>query len=118
MPSGFLAEVFKSRDVSTRVVPNIVNLDRFTPVAHLLLTREDTAPQLLVTRNLEPLYDIDTALLVLQYVRMSFPRATMTICGSGPERDRLMALAERLEIDSAVVFTGRVENEQIAGLYR
>jgi glycosyltransferase involved in cell wall biosynthesis len=29
-----------------------------------------------------------------------------------------MALAERLEIDSAVVFTGRVENEQIAGLYR
>jgi glycosyltransferase involved in cell wall biosynthesis len=71
-----------------------------------------------VTRNLEPLYDIDTALLVLQQVRRSFPTATMTICGSGPEHDRLVALTKRQEIDSAVVFTGRVENEQIAGLYQ
>ena len=42
----------------------------------------------------------------------------MTICGSGPERDRLAALAQTLGIESAVVFTGRVDNEQIAGLYQ
>jgi glycosyltransferase involved in cell wall biosynthesis len=89
VPSGFLAEVFKRRDVATRVVPNIVNLDRFTASHRNIHAREKAGPQLLVTRNLEPLYDIDTALHVLQHVRMSFPRATMTICGSGPERTGL-----------------------------
>jgi len=118
VPSGFLADVFKRRDVDTRIVPNIVNLDRFTTSGRQMHTRKNAGPQLLVTRNLEPLYDIDTALHVLQQVRKSFPEASMTICGSGPERDRLMTLAQRLEVDSAVVFTGRVENEQIAGLYQ
>jgi glycosyltransferase involved in cell wall biosynthesis len=118
VPSGFLADVFNRRGVATRIVPNIVNLDRFTTGGRHLHIREDTGPQLLVTRNLEPIYDIDTALRVLQQVRKSFPGATMTVCGSGPERDRLLALAQALEIESAVVFTGRVENEQIAELYR
>ena len=118
VPSGFLADIFKRRDVATRIVPNIVNLDRFTPVENHLHKRANTGPHLLVTRNLEPLYDIDTALRVLQQVRKSLPKATMTICGSGPERDRLVALAQRLEIDSAVIFTGRLDNEQIAELYQ
>ena len=118
VPSGFLADVFNRRGVATRIVPNIVNLDRFTAGGRHLHTRDGAGPQLLVTRNLEPIYDIDTALRVLQQVRKSFPGATMTICGSGPERARLEALAQALEIESAVVFTGRVENEQIAGLYQ
>ena len=118
VPSGFLADVFNRRGVATRIVPNIVNLERFTADERHLYTLGDVGPQLLVTRNLEPIYDIDTALRVLQQVRKSFPGATMTICGSGPERDRLMALAQTLEIESAVVFTGRVENEQIAGFYQ
>ena len=118
VPSVFLADVFNRRGVATRVVPNIVDLDRFTTGVRHLHTRDDAGPQLLVTRNLEPIYDIDTALRVLQQVRKSIPGVTMTICGSGPERDRLVALAQALEIESAVVFTGRVENEQIAGLYQ
>ncbi len=118
VPSGFLADVFNRRGIATRIVPNIVNIDRFTTEGRHMHTRGDTGPELLVTRNLEPLYDINTALRVLQQVRKSFPGATMTICGSGPERDRLVSLAQMLEIDSAVVFTGRVENEQIAELYQ
>jgi glycosyltransferase involved in cell wall biosynthesis len=118
VPSGFLADVFKRRDVATRIVPNIVNLERFTAGERHRHSSGDAGPKLLVTRNLEPIYDIDTALRVLQQVRKSFPEASITICGSGPERDRLMALAQTLEIESAVVFTGRVDNEQIAALYQ
>ena len=118
VPSGFLADIFKRCGVATRIVANIVNLDRFTVAGRHQHTRADAAPQILVTRNLEPIYDIDTALRVLQQVRKTFPEATMTICGSGPERDRLVALAQALEIGPAVVFTGRVENEQIAALYQ
>ena len=118
VPSGFLADVFKRRDVATRIVPNIVNLERFTAGERHRHSSGDAGPKLLVTRNLEPIYDIDTALRVLQQVRKSFPEASITICGSGPERGRLVALAQALEIESAVVFTGRVDNEQIAALYQ
>ena len=118
VPSGFLADVFKRRGVATRIVPNIVDIHRFTASGRHPYSRGKTGPQLLVTRNLEPIYDIDTALYVLQQVRKTFPQASITICGSGPERGRLVALAQALEIDSAVVFTGRVENEQMAELYR
>jgi glycosyltransferase involved in cell wall biosynthesis len=118
VPSGFLADVYKRRGVATRIVPNIVDVQRFTASGRHPHSREETSPQLLVTRNLEPIYDIDTALRVLQQVRKTFPGTSMTICGSGPERDRLMALAQALGIGSAVVFTGRVENEQMADLYR
>jgi glycosyltransferase involved in cell wall biosynthesis len=118
VPSGFLADVFKRRGVATRIVPNIVNLERFTAGERYRHSSGDAGPKLLVTRNLEPIYDIDTALRVLQQVRKSFPEASITICGSGPERGRLVALAQVLEIESAVVFTGRVDNEQIAALYQ
>jgi glycosyltransferase involved in cell wall biosynthesis len=118
VPSGFLAEVFKRRGFATRVVPNIVDVHRFTASGRHPYSRGKAGPQLLVTRNLEPIYDIDTALHVLQQVRKTFPEAGMTICGSGPERDRLVALAQALNIESAVVFTGRIENEQMAELYR
>ncbi len=118
VPSGFLADVFKRRGVATRIVPNIVDIHRFTTGGRHSRDGKKADPQLLVTRNLEPIYDIDTALRVLQQVRKTFPEATMTICGSGPERGRLVALAQALGIASAVVFTGRVENEQMDGLYR
>jgi glycosyltransferase involved in cell wall biosynthesis len=118
VPSGFLADVFRRRGVATRIVPNIVDVHRFTASGRHPYSRGKAGPQLLVTRNLEPIYDIDTALRVLQQVRKTFPEASITICGSGPERDRLVALAQALNIGSAVVFTGRVENEQMAGLYR
>jgi len=118
VPSGFLADVFNRRGVATRIVPNIIDVHRFTAGGRHSHSREKISPQLLVTRNLEPIYDIGTALRALRQVRNTFPGATMTICGSGPERDSLMALAQGLGVGAAVVFTGRVENEQMAELYR
>ena len=117
VPSGFLADVFARRGVATRVVPNIIDVQRFDSSERRPNSGSQSAPRLLVTRNLEPIYDIDTTLHVLRRVRETVPQATMTICGSGPEHDRLVALAATLGIGPAVVFTGRVENEQMAGLY-
>ena len=45
--------MFAKYGVATSIVPNIVNLDAFRPADAL-----STAPHLLVTRNLEPIYDV------------------------------------------------------------
>ena len=73
---------------------------------------------MLVTRNLEPIYDIDTALRAFRRIQEAYPGARLTVCGSGPERGNLMALARELGIADAVTFTGRLDNNRIAALYQ
>ena len=118
VPSGFLADVFKRCGVATRIVANIVNLDRFTAAGRHQHTRADVAPQLLVTRNLEPIYDIDTALRVLQQVRKTFPEATMTICGLVRRRDRSRGAGAGTGDRAGRCIYRPGENEQIAALYQ
>src|SRR5664279_2100163 len=57
VPSGFLQAVFSRWGIDSQIVPNIVDLARFAPGE-----RGDVAPHLIVTRNLEAIYDIPTAL--------------------------------------------------------
>jgi glycosyltransferase involved in cell wall biosynthesis len=40
------------------------------------------------------------------------------VCGSGPEQKSLVAQAEELGVGDAVTFTGRLDNDRIAGLYQ
>jgi glycosyltransferase involved in cell wall biosynthesis len=115
VPSGFLEAVFGKYGFATQVVPNIVNLERFSA------EREGDGsggPRLLVARNLEPIYDNATALRTLALVRERHPGATLVIAGSGPLRAELERLAAELGIADAVTFTGRVDNAGMAALYR
>ncbi len=113
VPSGYLESIFGRFGVRTEIVPNVVDLERFSPDQARAAGRH-----LVVTRNLEDIYDIPTALRAFAQVRRVFPDATLTIAGSGPQRDALQALARTLAIDSAVCFTGRLDNERVADLYR
>jgi len=114
VPSGFLEAVFGKYGIAARVVPNIINLDRFS---HLHSTT-GSGPRLLVARNLEPIYDNATALRAFAIVRATHPKATLVIAGSGPLRAELEALAVELGLREAVTFTGRVDNHVMAQLYR
>jgi glycosyltransferase involved in cell wall biosynthesis len=71
-----------------------------------------------VTRNLEPIYDIPTALRMFALVRRECPAARMTVAGEGPQRAALEALAAQLGVREAVTFSGRIDNARIADLYR
>jgi glycosyltransferase involved in cell wall biosynthesis len=113
VPSGFLARVFADNGVIARIVPNVVDLERFAPGVN-----EGATPHLIVTRNLEDIYDIPTALRAFVVVRNSFPAARLTVAGSGPRYEDLLGLASTLGIAEAVMFTGRLDNEDIATLYR
>ena len=115
VPSGFLEWVFDKYGVATQVVPNIINLERFS--AREAGARAD-GPSVLVARNLEPLYDNETALRAFAIVARAHPGARMVVAGSGPLRDALEQLARELGIGAAVRFTGRVDNAGMAALYR
>jgi len=117
VPSDFLARIFRERGIEVHIVKNIIDIDRFAWDGRRSQQQPD-APHLLVTRNLEPIYDIGTALRAFQRVHTAFPGARLTVCGSGPERERLVALAGELELVEAVTFTGRLENDSMAGLYQ
>lgn len=112
-PSGFLQEVFSRHGMPGRVVPNIVDLQRFRPAG-----RAEGGWQLMVARNLEPIYGIDTAIRAFARVLSRHPDATLAIAGSGPQEGELRSLAEREGVAAAVRFTGQLDRDQMAALYR
>lgn len=115
VPSGFLRDVFARFGVATVIVPNVVDLARFSPRAGCF--RPGSA-HLVVTRNLEPIYDNATAIRALAIVRRRFADARLTIAGTGRELDALRALAGELGVADAVAFAGRLERDAVAALYR
>jgi glycosyltransferase involved in cell wall biosynthesis len=115
VPSGFLEFVFNKYRVPTRVVPNIINLERFSAAP----AAATGAPlRVLVARNLEPIYDNETALRAFAIVLAVHPDAKLVVAGSGPLRASLEQLAAELGIASATTFTGRVDNAGMGDLYR
>ena len=113
VPSGFLDAIFRSHGMTPRVLPNIVDLDRYAPATDRVPGRH-----VIVTRNLEPIYDNASALRALAQLRRLVPDATMTIAGSGPEEGALKRLAGKLGVSDAVRFAGQLDREQMAVLYR
>ena len=113
VPSGFLREVFERYGVEATIVPNVVNLEAFHPAAE-----PPGAPHLVVTRNLEALYDIGTAIRAFAEVVRARPDARLTIAGSGPERARLERIADELGVAGSVRFTGRLDGAELPALYR
>ena len=114
VPSRFLLGVFGRHGLTAEIIPNIIDLSRFTPRQPADF---GNAPHLIVTRNLEPIYDIGCALRAFAQVRQRFPGARLTVAGTGPDLAMLQALALELGVAPAVQFAGRIANENIAGLY-
>ena len=116
LPSSFLLEVFARHGMPGRIVPNIIDLDRFRPAAAPGEAAE--APHLVVARNLEPIYGNDVALQAFSRILEDFPAARLTVAGSGPEAASLAELAQKLGIAERVQFPGRLDRDQMAVLYR
>ncbi len=114
VPSRFLKHVFLRYDLRTDVIPNIVRLERFSGQRASV---HDGA-HLVITRNLEPIYGIPTALKALALVAEKFPQTHLSIAGSGPQLEELETLAETLGVRDKVSFLGRLDRDAIDALYR
>jgi glycosyltransferase involved in cell wall biosynthesis len=115
VPSGFLRSVFERYGIAARIIPNIIDLRRFHPATE---ARGPRAPHIVVTRNLEAIYDVATAIRALSLLRRQLPDARLTVAGSGPELASLQKLVASLNLVEAVRFAGRMDNAAIAELYR
>jgi glycosyltransferase involved in cell wall biosynthesis len=114
VPSAFLQEVFSHFRMPSTIVPNIIDLARFRSRG----ARTEVAAHLVVARNLEPIYDNATAIRAFQAVSMHWPQVRLTIAGSGPQEAELRQLVASLALGHKVHFTGRLDRDAMAALYR
>lgn len=114
-PSNFLLNVFERYGHSGQVVPNIVDLSRFSAQKQ---SHDILKPRLIITRNLEHIYGIDTAIKALPKILDHFPEATLTIAGGGEELSNLQSLARSLNVENHVEFVGTLDRQQIIEFYK
>ncbi|MDX3772882.1 glycosyltransferase [Chromatiaceae bacterium AAb-1] len=113
-PSRFLQQVFSRYQLPCQIIPNIIDTAIFN-AEHKSYNWQ--APHLVVTRNLEAIYDVATALRAFALIKAAKPRARLTIAGSGPELHALQQLTTELQLTDAVTFSGKLNRNQIAALY-
>ncbi|MCC7596239.1 glycosyltransferase [Janthinobacterium sp. FW305-129] len=117
VPSAYLAGIFEQYGHTAHIVPNVVDLQRFTHAARAAPASAD-GPCILVARHLESLYDNASAVRALAIVRRSYPTARLVLAGGGPQRAALARLARSLGVDAAVRFAGPVDNAAMPALYQ
>lgn len=110
VPSAYLEDVFRRHGYRARVIPNIVDLQRFT-----YRPRAEVGPHLLSNRNLEPHYRVDVILRAFARLRQARPDATLTVAGSGSQAPALAALAAGLGLGGAT-FVGAVAPDDMPAL--
>jgi len=116
VPSGYLKHVFSEFNFEAHVIANIINLQRFKPAEN---NKNDLkAPHLIITRNLEPIYGLVTAIKAVAIVKESIPNLKLSIAGSGPQKEELKNLVSNLKLEGNVVFTGKLRPDEVANLYQ
>lgn len=72
---------------------------------------------LLTVNFLHPRKRIDLFLRAFQLIRAQVPEAVALVVGSGPESERLKAIAKDLKVDGATIFTGFVQDPDLPAYY-
>lgn len=112
VPSEFLRQIFRKFGLASTLLPNLADTEQFP-----FVERERFEPRLLVTRNLEPIYDVECVLKAFQLVQEKFPESILGIAGGGSEEERLRTLVKSLSL-RGVVFFGVVPHEALPHVYR
>lgn len=110
-------------DYDIRVIPNGVDVEKYRPDRTI---RDETRRKQGITRNAPILLsisrlverkNIDLVLRAVPYIIQRLPDFKFLIVGEGPEYRRLRSLTQELQIESAVIFTGFVSEEEKTRIY-
>jgi len=113
VPSGYLKAVFKDFDFdNVTVVPNIIDLSRFIPKQH------KQKKHLIITRNLEAIYGIDTAIKAVKTITETYPDIRLTIAGSGYQKEYLQDMVKNMGLEQHINFAGRLKPDEVVKLYQ
>jgi len=112
VPSVFLQRVFQDFGVASTILPNLADTELFP-----FVRREQFSPRLFVSRNLEPMYDVECVLRAFQRIQDKAPRAELGIAGGGSEASRLHDLAQKWGL-RGVTFYGPVPHAELPSLYQ
>jgi glycosyltransferase involved in cell wall biosynthesis len=110
-PSGFLVRIFAAFDLPARVIPNIVDLDRFR-----FRTRDHPRPVFLHNRGLESHYNVQCTIRAFALIQERYPEAALLIAHDGPLRNHLEAMVRNLQLRN-VKFLGSVSRQQTPEVY-
>ena len=69
-----------------------------------------TSPMIISTRQLYPIYDIETLIRAIPKVLKKVPDAKFVIGSSGSQNESLQKLAKALKVDKNTIFTGRISD--------
>lgn len=115
VPSKYLQLIFEKFGIEATVVSNIVDLSVFDFQSASL---NDEKLHIVVTRNLEEIYDNGTAIEGFALFAKKYPNAILSVAGTGEQEASLKQLVAELGLTSQVNFVGRLERNQIAALYQ
>ena len=111
VPSGYLVDVFDHFGLKARAIHNIVELDRFS-----FRERQTLRPVFLVSRLLEPLYNVACVLRAFAIIQKRLPDASLTVAADGWLRPNLEDLVRELELRNTK-FIGFVKFDDMPALY-
>jgi glycosyltransferase involved in cell wall biosynthesis len=94
------------------IVPNILDLSAFT-----FRRRTDFRPNILVSRNLEKMYNIECVLQAFRQIQEWRPEARLWIAGTGSEEQRLRSLVAEWDLPN-VRFLGNLSHENLPAVYQ
>lgn len=106
-PSRFLAEEFGKFNFSVRVIPNVIDVERYP-----FKPRRRISPRLIWMRSFHPIYNPQMALNVLARLRSANMATTLTMAGAdkGLESE-IKKRAEEMGLSSLVRFPGFLTSE-------
>jgi glycosyltransferase involved in cell wall biosynthesis len=110
-PSRFLKELIEARfGIGVEVVNNIVDTSAFS-------YRERTAvrPRLIVARQLEAIYDIESVLRAFGAIRQRYPEACLAVAGAGSQGESLVRMAAEWGLN--VEFLGHVAHDDLPAVF-
>lgn len=108
VPSAFLERIFAREGFAPRIVPNVMELERFPFVAD-----RPAGLRVLGNRNFEPIYNVALLVEAFALVREEEPGALLTLAGTGSQDAALRAQVQAAGLGEAVRFTGRVERGEM-----